>query len=137
MRDDPAVYRLRYPVASLETGAGDVERQAGLLCQHLRERLRMSARPGDGFRLALQEIREQCPLGLDGIGMGDVDIKRQTIIPGVHDRPRAFLDRRRVAGVSGAEDDPTSVAAALAPLVATVQEDLNVSAMIIKQSSGG
>ncbi len=39
--------------------------------------------------------------------------------------------------LAGADDDPTSVAAALAPLVANVQEDLNVSAMIIKASSGG
>jgi hypothetical protein len=39
--------------------------------------------------------------------------------------------------IAGGEDDPASLAAALAPLVATVQEDLSVSAMIIKQSSGG
>jgi len=39
--------------------------------------------------------------------------------------------------LSGADEDPTSMAAALAPLVATVQDDLMLSAMIIKQSSGG
>ncbi len=39
--------------------------------------------------------------------------------------------------LAAADDDPTSMAAALAPLVATVQEDLLLSAMIIKQSSGG
>jgi hypothetical protein len=36
-----------------------------------------------------------------------------------------------------ADDDPASVASALAPLLATVQDDLNVAAMIIKASSGG
>jgi hypothetical protein len=39
--------------------------------------------------------------------------------------------------LAGAEDDAASMTAALAPLVSTVQEDLLVSAMIIKQSSGG
>jgi hypothetical protein len=39
--------------------------------------------------------------------------------------------------MAGASDDPTAVASALAPLVATVRDDLDVSAMIIKQSSGG
>jgi hypothetical protein len=38
---------------------------------------------------------------------------------------------------AGVEDDPASLTAALAPLVSTVQEDLGVSALIIKQSSGG
>jgi hypothetical protein len=36
-----------------------------------------------------------------------------------------------------AEDDPASLSAAMAPLVTTVQDDLQVSATIIKQSSGG
>ncbi len=39
--------------------------------------------------------------------------------------------------LAGAQDDPAAVAAALTHLVATVQEDLTVAAMIIKQSSGG
>jgi hypothetical protein len=38
--------------------------------------------------------------------------------------------------IAGAGDDPGAVAAALAPLIATVKEDLNVAALIIKQSSG-
>jgi hypothetical protein len=38
---------------------------------------------------------------------------------------------------AGTTDDPTTMASALAPLVATVQEDLKMSAMIIKASSGG
>ena len=38
---------------------------------------------------------------------------------------------------AGAEDDPAALTAALAPLVANVQDDLQVSALIIKQSSGG
>ena len=39
--------------------------------------------------------------------------------------------------VAGTEEDPASMAAALAPLLGMVQEDLNVTAGIIKQSSGG
>ena len=39
--------------------------------------------------------------------------------------------------LAGASDDPASLTAALSPLVATVQEDLGVSALIIRQSSGG
>jgi hypothetical protein len=39
--------------------------------------------------------------------------------------------------LAGAEDDPAAMASALKHLVATVQEDLLVAAMIIKQSSGG
>ena len=38
---------------------------------------------------------------------------------------------------AGSDDDLASLAAALAPLLDTVQEDLSVSALIIKQSSGG
>jgi hypothetical protein len=39
--------------------------------------------------------------------------------------------------LAGSSDDPAALTAALTPLVATVREDLDVSAMIIKQSSGG
>jgi hypothetical protein len=42
-----------------------------------------------------------------------------------------------LTGLAGGEDDPTAVASALTHLVATVQEDFTVAAMIIKQSSGG
>jgi hypothetical protein len=38
---------------------------------------------------------------------------------------------------AGAGDDPAAVTSALTPLVATVKDDFLVSAMIIKQSSGG
>jgi hypothetical protein len=38
--------------------------------------------------------------------------------------------------LAGAAEDPAAVASALTPLMATVQEDLLISAMIIKQSSG-
>jgi hypothetical protein len=44
---------------------------------------------------------------------------------------------RALGRIAGGDDDPASLAAALDPLLATVQEDLSVSAMIIKQSSGG
>jgi hypothetical protein len=37
--------------------------------------------------------------------------------------------------IAGTDEDPAVVASALAPLVQTVQEDLNVTAMIIKQST--
>lgn len=39
--------------------------------------------------------------------------------------------------LAGTSEDPASIASALTPLVAMVQDDLNVAAMIIKQSSGG
>ena len=39
--------------------------------------------------------------------------------------------------LAAAEDDPAAVASALKHLVETVQQDLMVAAMIIKQSSGG
>jgi hypothetical protein len=39
--------------------------------------------------------------------------------------------------LAGAEDEPGAIAVALGQLVAIVQEDLNLSAMIIKASSGG
>jgi hypothetical protein len=39
--------------------------------------------------------------------------------------------------LAGTADKPEAMVAALGPLVANVQEDLNVSAMIIKASSGG
>jgi hypothetical protein len=39
--------------------------------------------------------------------------------------------------LAGTSEDPASIAAALAPLVGMVQEDLNMTAGIIKQSSGG
>ena len=38
--------------------------------------------------------------------------------------------------IAGASEDPASIASALTPLVAMVQDDLNVAAMIIKQSCG-
>lgn len=38
--------------------------------------------------------------------------------------------------IAGATEDPASIASALTPLVAMVQDDLNVAALIIKQSSG-
>jgi hypothetical protein len=37
--------------------------------------------------------------------------------------------------IAGTSEDPTSIAAALAPLLGTVRDDLAVAAMIIKQSS--
>jgi hypothetical protein len=40
-------------------------------------------------------------------------------------------------GIAGTGDEPDAIAVALAHLVAAVQEDLSVSAMIIKASSGG
>jgi len=39
--------------------------------------------------------------------------------------------------LAGTQEDPASMAAALAPLLGMVQEDLNMTAGIIKQSSGG
>jgi hypothetical protein len=53
--------------------------------------------------------------------------------------PADFVHRlaETLSRMAGAADDPTAVASALAPLVATVRDDLDVSAMIIKQSSGG
>jgi hypothetical protein len=41
----------------------------------------------------------------------------------------------RLSAIADAGDDPVTMAAALTPLVSVIQEDLNVSAMIIKQSS--
>jgi hypothetical protein len=43
---------------------------------------------------------------------------------------------RRLSMIAGTGDDPVTMAAALTPLVAVIQEDLNVSAMIIKHSLG-
>jgi hypothetical protein len=43
----------------------------------------------------------------------------------------------RMTTIAGTSDDAASIAAAMAPLVGTVEEDLKVSAMIIKASSGG
>ncbi|MFT3768268.1 MAG: hypothetical protein QM820_22690 [Minicystis sp.] len=39
--------------------------------------------------------------------------------------------------IAAASEDPAAIAAALTPLLSMVQEDLNVAASIIKQSSGG
>jgi len=57
----------------------------------------------------------------------------------VHEKTACLIGAAGQFGAmfSGADEDPTSMAAALAPLVATVQDDLMLSAMIIKQSSGG
>jgi hypothetical protein len=43
---------------------------------------------------------------------------------------------RSLSAIAGAGDDPVTMAAALAPLISVIQEDLGVSAMIIKHSSG-
>jgi hypothetical protein len=52
--------------------------------------------------------------------------------------PSDFVDRMVVDLVrrAGTADDPSAMASALAPLVATVQDNLKISAMIIKASSG-
>jgi hypothetical protein len=43
---------------------------------------------------------------------------------------------RSLSAIAGAGDDPVKMAAALTPLIAVIQEDLSVSAMIVKHSSG-
>jgi hypothetical protein len=43
---------------------------------------------------------------------------------------------QNLSEIAGAGDDPVTMAAALTPLIAVIQEDLGVSAMIIKHSSG-
>lgn len=43
---------------------------------------------------------------------------------------------RRFSAIADTGDDPMPMAAALTPLLAVIQDDLNVSAMIIKHSSG-
>jgi hypothetical protein len=43
---------------------------------------------------------------------------------------------RELSKLAGTADDPVTLAAALTPLFAMIQDDLNVAATIIKQSSG-
>jgi len=52
--------------------------------------------------------------------------------------PPEFVHRlaTRLTEIAKTEDAPSSIAAALAPLVVTVEDDLKMSAMIIKASSG-
>jgi hypothetical protein len=53
--------------------------------------------------------------------------------------PPAFVSAlaQNLTKITGTSEDPASIAAALTPLFAGVQDDLMVAAMIIKQSSGG
>jgi hypothetical protein len=56
--------------------------------------------------------------------------------PGAVDRAFVSVLAHDLTRIAGTSEDPASIAAALTPLVAMVQEDLNVAAQIIKQSSG-
>jgi len=57
--------------------------------------------------------------------------------PGALDAAFVGLLAQNLTRIAGTSEDPASMASALAPLLALVQEDLNVAALIIKQSSGG